>query len=247
MEEFYITNDGIRLHAKLDRPSGEPGPLAIVLHGLTGHMEEEHIVAVAKAINELGIATLRVELYGHGKSDGDFAEHTLYKWITNVLAVVDYVKTLNWVEGIYLGGHSQGGLTTMLVAGMRPADFKAIFPLSPAVVLIDAAREGLFFGMPFDPISIPDHMSLGPASLNGNYFRVAQTLDVDSAIARYAGPVLLVHGDEDQAVPVTYSIDVAKKYANAKLVIIEGDDHNYHQHLDQVTQAVRDFLTSIEG
>ena len=63
-EEFYLTDDGIRLHAKLDRPEGlEKTPLCIIVHGLTGYMEEEHIVAISAAMNDLGIATLRVELY----------------------------------------------------------------------------------------------------------------------------------------------------------------------------------------
>lgn len=246
MQEFYLNNDGIKLHAKLDRPEGiERCPLAVVLHGLTGHMEEEHIVAVSAGLNQVGVATLRVELYGHGMSGGDFAEHTLYKWITNVLAVIDYAKSLDWPTELYLGGHSQGGLTTMLVAGMRADDLKAIFPLSPAIVIADGARKGEMLGMTFDPAHIPDRFAFGPASLNGNYFRVAQTLDVDGAIARYRGPVLLVHGDQDQAVPVRYSIEAAEKYANAKLVIIEGDDHNYHAHLDQVVEAVQRFVQAL--
>ena len=246
MQEFYLDNDGIKLHAKLDRPEGiERCPLAIVLHGLTGHMEEEHIVAVSAGLNQVGVATLRVELYGHGKSGGDFAEHTLYKWITNVLAVIDYAKSLDWPTELYLGGHSQGGLTTMLVAGMRADDLKAIFPLSPAIVIADGARKGEMLGMIFDPAHIPDRFAFGPASLNGNYFRVAQTLDVDGAIARYRGPVLLVHGDQDQAVPVHHSLEAAEKYANARLVIIENDDHNYHAHLDQVVEAVQRFVQAL--
>lgn len=246
MEEFYLDNDGIKLHAKLDRPEGvERCPLAIVLHGLTGNMEEEHIVAVSAGLNQVGVATLRVELYGHGKSGGDFAEHTLYKWITNVLAVIDFAKTLDWPTELFLGWHSQGGLTTMLVAGMRPDDLKAIFPLSPAIVIADGARRGEMLGMTFDPAHIPDRFAFGPASFNGNYFRVAQTLDVDDAIARYPGPVLLVHGDQDQAVPVHYSLEAAEKYANAELVIIENDDHNYHAHLDQVVEAVQQFIQTL--
>lgn len=246
MQEFYLDNDGIKLHAKLDRPEGiEHCPLAIVLHGLTGHMEEEHIVAVSAGLNQVGVATLRVELYGHGKSGGDFAEHTLYKWITNVLAVIDYAKSLDWPTELYLGGHSQGGLTTMLVAGMRADDLKAIFPLSPAIVIADGARKGEMLGMTFDPTHIPDRFAFGPASFNGNYFRVAQTLDVDGAIARYPGPVLLVHGDQDQAVPVRYSIEAAERYANAELVIIENDDHNYHAHLNQVVKAVQRFVQAL--
>ena len=80
MQEFYITEDGIRYHAKLEMPEGmKRCPLAIVFHGFTGHMEERHIIAVADAIRSVGIATLRVEMYGHGQSDGEFRNHTLYK------------------------------------------------------------------------------------------------------------------------------------------------------------------------
>ena len=40
MKEFYIDSDGIRLHAKMDRPQeSEKGPLCILIHGFTGHYE----------------------------------------------------------------------------------------------------------------------------------------------------------------------------------------------------------------
>ena len=73
MEEFFIDCDGIRLHSKLDKPEGATKcPLCILIHGFTGHMEEAHLIAAQKAMNECGIAVLRVEMYGHGKSDGEF-------------------------------------------------------------------------------------------------------------------------------------------------------------------------------
>ena len=49
-------------------------------------------------------------------------------------------------------------------------------------------------------------------TLNGNYVRVAQTLHVEESIRRYHGPVLLIHGDADDEVPVQCSIDAAKEY-----------------------------------
>ena len=132
MEEFYINSDGIRLHAKLDKAPGvEKGPLCILIHGFTGHMEEDHIIAAQKAMNEAGVAVLRVEMYGHGGSDGEFKDHTLYKWVTNAISVVNYAKNLDFVTDLYLCGHSQGGLLTMLVGGMFSDTFKAILPLSP--------------------------------------------------------------------------------------------------------------------
>lgn len=113
MKEFYIDSDGIKLHAKLDRPEGvaenEKGPLCILIHGFTGHMEEDHIIAAQKAMNDVGVTVLRAEMYGHGKSGGEFKDHTLYKWVTNALSVVHYAKSLDFVTDLYLCGHSQGG------------------------------------------------------------------------------------------------------------------------------------------
>lgn len=246
MDEFFINNDGIHLHAKLERPKGVGhGPLALVLHGLTGNMEENHIVAAAHAFVEVGVAALRVELYGHGQSDGDFAEHTLYKWITNVLALIDYAKGLEFVDELYVCGHSQGGLTAMLVAGMRPDDVAALIPLSPAIVIVDGARTGQMLNMAFDPAHIPDRLPFKDGYLNGNYLRVAQTLNVDAAIERYQGPVLMVHGTQDQAVDVRYSKDAATKYANARLVLLQDDDHGYHAHLDKALVAIKEFVRGL--
>ncbi|MBR3403954.1 MAG: alpha/beta fold hydrolase [Firmicutes bacterium] len=247
MREFYIQDDGIRLHAKLDMPEGvseESGkcPLCIVIHGLTGHMEETHIIGAAKALNEEGIATLRVEMYGHGKSEGDFAKHTLYKWLGNAMTVTDYAKTLPFVTDLYVMGHSQGGLTTMLLAGLKPDDFKAIIPLSPAIVIVKGAKKGAFLGLSFDPEHVPDRMSLGgPNWLDGNYMRVAQTIDLDLAISKYHGPVLFVHGTADEACPIEDSMEAAAKYDNARLVKIDGDDHCYTRHLDKVLDALHAF------
>lgn len=243
MQEFFIPSDGIKLHAKLEKPNNtEKCPLAIVIHGFTGHMEERHIVAVSQAMNEMGIATLRVEMYGHGQSEGLFEAHTLYKWVTGALAVVDYAKTLDFVDSLYLCGHSQGGLLAMLVAGMKRDDFKAIIPLAPAWMIPDGARQGNLVGQSFDPEHIPNMIEFGGLKLNGNYIRVAQTIHVEDEIQRYTGPVLIVQGDADEAVPLSYAQRAAELYANAKLVIVPGDNHCYDHHLEMVTDAVRDFL-----
>lgn len=251
MKEFYINDDGIRLHAKLDMPAevdeNHPGthtiPLCIVIHGFTGHMEERHIIAAAEAIRETGCATLRVEMYGHGKSDGEFRNHTLYKWVGNALTVVKYAKSLDFVTDLYLCGHSQGGLLVMLIAGMCRDDIKAAIPMSPAWMIPDLAREGTILGLEYDPEHIPDELHQGDLVLDGNYARVAQTIHVEDEIARYTGNVLIVQGDEDEAVPYEYAVKAQKLYAHCRLVTIPGDDHCYDRHLDQVTKAIREFMT----
>jgi pimeloyl-ACP methyl ester carboxylesterase len=239
-----ILVDGIRLDAKLEMPENNQGscPLAIVVHGLTGNKEEAHILAAAASLRECGVATLRVDMYGHGKSDGDFVDHTLYKWVSNGLRVVDYVRGLDFVDEIFCVGHSQGALLTILLAGMVPDHLAAIAPLSPAVSIIEIARTGRFFDVEFDPDHVPDVFSFHDKPISGNYIRVAQTIDVNRAIDAYAKPVLIVHGTEDTAVDVSFGIAVAKRYENAELVLVEGDDHCFHRHLDKALDAVGDFF-----
>ena len=111
--EFYFEFDQIPLHMKLDFPEGfTPGaggkcPLVIVQHGFTGHMEEDHIIAAARALNDVGFATLRTELYGHGKSGGEFIDHTLFKWLSEMVGIIDYAKNLDFVSELYLIGHAE--------------------------------------------------------------------------------------------------------------------------------------------
>ena len=240
-----IYDDNIRLSATLDMPegAGEKCPLVIVIHGFTGYSEERHITAVSQTFNELGYATLRVDMYGHGKSEGSFYQHTLFKWMTNALTVIDYARALDFVTDIYLCGHSQGGLLVMLAAAMKHDVIRGLIPLSPAWMIPEIARKGELLGERFDPDHIPEKLhGWHDLDLDGNYARVAQTIHVEEAIDRYRGPVLIVHGDEDETVPVEYGIRAAERYNNAKLVLIEGDDHCYDRHLDQVVAAVQDWL-----
>ena len=244
---MIINDDNIRLAATLDMPVNAPEkcPLVIVIHGFTGYSEERHISAVARTMNEMGYATLRVDMYGHGKSDGEFRDHTLFKWMTNAMTVIDYALTLPFVTDLYLCGHSQGGLTVMLAAGLKHESIRGIIPLSPAVMIPEMARKGNFLGEEFDPDNIPEELPVKDGlTLKGNYLRAAQMIHVEDAIARFTGPVLLVHADTDEVVPCSCSVEAAKAYYNAKLVITHDDTHCYDNHLEDVLDAIRDWLPS---
>jgi alpha/beta superfamily hydrolase len=67
-------------------------------------------------------------------------------------------------------------------------------------------------------------------------------LPVEEAVRRYRVPVLIVHGDADETVPVSCAVRLAGQYENATLAVIEGDTHCYDNSLWKVEKTVADFL-----
>ena len=243
MKEFFIENDGVRLHAKLDRPDDQKSsPLCILIHGFTGNMEEDHLQAAVRAMNDTGVAVLRAEMYGHGKSSGEFRDHTLYKWAGNALAVVDHARKLDFVTDLYFCGHSQGGLLTMMTGAMCGDELKAIIPLSPAWMIPEYARKGIVLGNFFDPEHIPEKITAKNWELSGDYIRVAKTINAEEMIKAYKGKVLIIHGDADETVPYSYAEKAAELYSNAELINIHGADHCFTGHTDELADAIRQFF-----
>ena len=238
-----INDDGIQLSAVLEAPEGfDHGPLVILLHGFTSTKEKIHTVQAAQAMHEAGCATLRFDLYGHGESGGAFRNHTLYKWISNTLAVIDHVRGLGYTD-LFLSGHSQGGLVSALVAGMEPDWIRGLVLRAPAFMIPQCAREGLLLGRQFDPYHIPDSVPvIKGLILDGNYIRVAQTIHVENAADRYQGPVLILHGTEDDTVPLSDSKKMSERYRDCTLVEMAGETHHFDRHPDQMQELIRSWM-----
>ncbi len=242
---LWIEDNGIRLNAELELPENRTGavPLLILLHGFTGHMNEPHLVALKDAVLQEGFGVLRAELYGHGNSEGEFRDHNLNNWLSNTLAIIGYAQSIKEVSEIYLAGHSQGGLVVMLAAGKRGDALSGLIALSPAVMIPEDARSGRILGITFDKKNPPKEIRIDEEHvLSGEYLRIAQTIYPEKTAPNYKGPVLIVHGEEDEVVNVQVGIDVAKLYENAELFIVPGDNHCYDYHCDEMVSAVTDWL-----
>ena len=249
MEHIDIYDGDTRLDALLSLPErinpdaqGDAGgkvPIVIIIHGFTGNKEEEHLLAVEREVLSAGMASLRVDMYGHGKSDGKFFDHTLSRWFLNLMAIVDHAEKLEFVSDIFLCGHSQGGLTVMM-----HDKIKGLIPMSPAWVIPDQSRDGEILQNFFDKDNPPQSIYLPNVEmeLGGHYLREAQQIDVKSAIGKYKGPVLIVHGTKDESVKYEWSEEIVKYYDDVELVPIEGDTHCFDHHADLAAEAVKKWL-----
>lgn len=236
--------DDVRLSAVLETPEGAPEscPLVILLHGLTSAMNRPHTLLAAQAMREAGFATLRFDLYGHGESGGEFHRHTLNKWISNTLAVIDHVRGLGYND-LWLSGHSQGGLVAALAGAMERDRVRGLILRAPAFMIPRGAREGSLLGQDFDPEHIPDVIPvIKGLTLSGNYLREAQAISAEDAADRFRGPVLILQGDEDDLVPPEEVKWMADRYENCDLVLLHGETHHFDKHPEEMYSHIRTWL-----
>ena len=244
---MFIADHGIQLSLVTERPEGtEACPAVILLHGFTSSKDRPHTVLAAEAMRSAGFATIRMDLYGHGESGGEFRKHTVLKWVSNVMAAVSWARSLDFVTGIYLSGHSQGGLAAALAAGMEPDLIRGLILRAPAFMIPRGAREGCLLGFRVDPENIPDSVPVMKGlTLDGEYIRAAQSIHTEEAMDRFKGPVLILHGDEDDTVPAEESVKAAERYADCELEIIQGETHHFDRRPEESARLIRSFCERI--
>ena len=241
---MIIYDDNIALSAVLEKPEAHDGHrLAIQLHGFTSTKDRPHNLLAASAMREAGYATLRFDLYGHGESGGTFRKHTLFKWISNTLAVIHWALEQGY-EDLVLSGHSQGGLVAALAAGMEGDRIHGLILRAPAFMIPEGARKGCLLGGSFDPEHIPDEIRMtDECILGGDYLRTAQMIHAEDAADRYRGPVLILHGDQDDTVPLQDSEEYAERYARCELKALAGETHHFDRRPEQMQALIREWLS----
>ena len=244
---MLIHDDGIELNAVLEVPEEHDGHrLVILLHGFTSDKDRPHHIRTALAMRDAGFATLRFDLYGHGESGGEFRNHTLFKWISNTMAVIHWALDHGYDE-IYLSGHSQGGLVAALVAGMEADRIRGLILRAPAFMIPQGARDGRMLGGEFDPDHIPDEIEVGKGlKLSGDYLRVAQTIHVEEAIDRFKGPVFILHGDQDDIVPSEDSEKYSRQYSRCELMVLAGETHHFDQNPERMENLIWGWMNELE-
>lgn len=136
---FANPNAGIQLAGTLTLPK-ERGPFpAVVLISGSGQQDRDETVfghrpflILADYLTRQGIAVLRYDDRGFGKSTGDPTNATSADFATDALAAVRYLQTRKEINPKKIGliGHSEGGLIAPMVAVQVPGEIAFIVLLA---------------------------------------------------------------------------------------------------------------------
>jgi alpha-beta hydrolase superfamily lysophospholipase len=202
--------DGLRIAAVLHCPRTDIPAAVVGSHGLFSSGDSPKQIALAEALNAAGIAFLRLDHRGCGRSEGRFeAVTTLEGRVRDLTAAVRTLETdLGFAVPLGLFGSSLGGTTCLAAAPI----------LRPARMVTLAA--------PIDSRSLKAPAGPHP-SAHGSALLEAETFQFDlTASLGDLHDLLVIHGEADAVVPVAHARRIhAASRAPKQLIINPGGDH----------------------
>ena len=243
----FKNSTGIRLCGILSDPHpGSSNPIIILCHGFSTHKDGRTNTRLEETFNTNGLATFRFDFYGHGESGGRLEDITISEAVDDVLQAIKFVPHSE-CRKIGLVGSSFGGMASILAASKSP-NLSVLALKSPVSDYLDR-------------LIFQDHKKkieewkekgfiqiIGAAGqnlrLNHSFYSDAQRIRGSEAAARIFIPTLIVHGDQDETVPVEQSIHISKLIKNCRLEIIHGANHVYSQpsHFEKMLDLISGFV-----
>lgn len=241
------TPAGDRLHGTL-LPADRPGrrPTVFVCHGFKGFQEWGFFPHVAELLAARGFTAVRFNFSGGGMRPGDelvtdleaFRRATFSRDLDELLWLLDelprlYPEQID-AERIGLFGHSRGGGTAVLAAGReRWRDRLGALVTWAAVSTFDraSAEEKALWRergeLPVVNARTGQELALGVEVLD-DLEANRERLDIRLAADRRRAPWLIVHGVEDESVPVDEAHHLAEAAAEpSELLEIEAAGHTF--------------------
>ncbi len=216
--------------------------LIIMAHGFTGDKSEwGKFDKIATELNKEGFAVLAFDFSGHGESDDE--EITIKKELEDMNSALLFARALGYKE-IGLFGHSLGGYISL----------KSCIPQIKAMVLTAPVTDKLKYELneKYSPIQIKELKEKGAMIKNRNkgirkkfiiqkeFFEDRNKIKPNEFLNKIKCPVLIIHGDKDDTIPLNDSKIVMKYLSKkSKLEIIKNEDHGFEKNINKVSKLTK--------
>ncbi len=245
-EEMYVDNNGARIYGVAYIPHTQEAkrPMVLYSHGLGGSHEGGTDYARHLAENGYGafVFDFRGGTAGGNKSDGDTTQMSVLTEASDLEAVLHAARSWDYVDPsrIVLLGASQGGAVSALVAGRHESE------VAGAILMFPAMTIGNFFRNRFGSIDgAPEvvEMSGGWLKLGKRYVEDIWDVDFYGEIAEFKKPMLILHGDADDTVPLSVSERLHALIPQSEYMIVPGGGHEFNgEYFDIAIEYMLDFM-----
>lgn len=233
-ETVVMLNGGISATLNIPddiAPDAPPAPAVLMLHGFGSSRNEvgNMFASQADALAAMGIASLRIDFRGFGKSDGDTGATTIDSQLDDAKVGLAYLSKVKGIDAARVGvlGFSLGGGIGMLAAADEPqkikslvtwssvGDFKADFLETLGQKAFDRAKEDGIVGIDLGWRTI---------ALKQAFFDSLENRKLDQAIAKYPGSYMAIAGAKDSSAGYVQTfVSLAKGTSKLPYIVPEAD------------------------
>jgi len=231
--DIEISSGGVRLHGYLARPTPSSGGPGVVRHGLvlchgfppgakgaatTGLTYPQLADRLAA---EAGWAVLTFNFRGTGESEGDFS---IGGWLADLRAAIDHLLATTDVDGVWLTGFSVGGSLALCAAG-EDERVRGVATMAAPADFGDWADDPKSFLDRARAIGVVRSQSF-PTDFD-TWARELREIRPITMIGKVPPrPVLLIHGSDDDTVPLMDARALADAAdGEVELRIVTGAGH----------------------
>lgn len=264
-EVVSITSRDVEVPATVVMPVGEEGdifPVVIMAHGHGGVRDVAGgFVRVAEGLATNGIASIRMDFSGCGESTEAFSDNNISNMLADVQASLDYMLALDTVDAEKVGilGYSMGGRVAVLAT--ETSEYDVVATWAPAATdgadcLVDfmggeEAYQALRDDAEQNSSTIFTTRWGQEQELGYQWFTDLEETTPLSAMEAFEGPVLILHGANDDVVfpEVCQAVaDAATNSSNVVVHTVEGADHGLGLYsgeteiTDEVDETTINFL-----
>ena len=229
---------GERLDYSIHEDEKNRRDIVVIGHGVTGNKDRPFVVALANGLARAGISAIRFSFSGNGASQGKFVDSTISKEIEDLGAILDALTGFR----VCYAGHSMGGAVGVLRASK---DDRIRLLVSLAGMVHTRAFAEREFGnvKPGEGFMWDDSACPLSQAYMDDMKKIDSVLEDGSKIKV---PWLLVHGTEDDVVPIPESHEIfAKASQPKKFIEIKGANHVFAgEFADAMVQQVVDWASS---
>ena len=217
----------------------ESDTIVVLGHGVTGNKDRPFIVTLAQELASAGFSALRFSFSGNGASGGRFADSNISKEVEDLGSVLDQ---LNHARVGYIG-HSMGGAVGVLRAARDPR-IKFLVSLAGMVNTKDFAEREFGMVKPGEGFMWDDsNCPLSQAYMDD----LRKIGSVANEAPKIKVPWLLVHGSEDDVVPISDSREIfAKANQPKELIELPGANHVFAgAATQQMVDAAKNWIAKL--
>lgn len=222
----FKNSEGLNLIGILNVPKEQTDTIIVLAHGFTSNKDRNRYIEISKSLVKEGYAFLRFDFGGSGESDEN--EITVKNQIDDLKSAINFVKDKKYRK-IGLIGESLGGLIVLSAYPDYQDKIKCIALVAP----VTQRKTPTLYDDPKIKVEI-EEKGFHLKHKDGKIFKVPkeyiderENINQEEILNKIKCPVLIIHGSEDNTIPVEHS-NKAMEYLseNSKLEIIKGADHD---------------------